>query len=63
MHGEMTAPLRASLEQASSAAPELTSELVMAITFKASELIEDGRPLSEVLPSVDALLAPSPRSG
>ena len=58
MHGEMTAPLRESLTELSAADPALTTELVMAVTFKASEIVEAGRPLSEVLPAVDALLAP-----
>src|SRR5690625_5010752 len=49
MHAEMTAPLRESLTQMSAADPGLTTELVMAVTFKASEIVENGRPLSEVL--------------
>lgn len=59
MHGEMTAPLRESLECFSPADPEISSELVMSIIFKASELIEGGRPLGEVLPAVDALIDPA----
>lgn len=58
MHGEMTAPLRAAIEQSSHADPGVTTELVMAVTFKASELVEAGRPLAEVLPSVNALIDP-----
>ena len=58
MHAEMTAPLRQSLSEASQSDPDLTAELVMAVVFKASELVEGGRPLDEVLPAVDALIDP-----
>ena len=59
MHAEMTAPLRDSLARYSPADPVLTTDLVMAVIFKASELIEGGRPLAEVLPAVDALIDPA----
>lgn len=59
MHGEMTAPLRESLESFSPADPEIAGELVMAIIFKASEIVEAGRPLPDVLPAVIALLTPA----
>lgn len=59
MHAEMTAPLRRSLSEASQSDSDLTAELVMAVVFKASELVEGGRPLGEVLPAVDALIDPS----
>lgn len=59
MHGEMTAPLRAAIEASSPADPEVTTDLVMAVTFKASELVEAGRPLDEVLPAVNALISPT----
>ncbi|MDZ4233553.1 MAG: TetR/AcrR family transcriptional regulator [Dietzia sp.] len=58
MHTEMTTPLRESLAESSRSDPQLTTELVMAVTFKASELIEGGRPLDEVLTAVDALIDP-----
>lgn len=59
MHAAMTAPLRHSLSEASQSDPDLAAELVMAVVFKASELVEGGRPLDEVLPAVDALIDPA----
>ena len=56
MHASMTAPLRQSLSEALPTDPDLTADLVMAMVFKASELVEGGRPLDEVLPAVDSLI-------
>ena len=59
MHGQMTAPLRECLVEISPADPDVMTEIVMAATFKASELVEGGRRVDEVLPAVEVLLAPS----
>lgn len=59
MHGQMIAPLHAAIAESSSTDPDVATDLVMAVTFKASELVESGRPLSEVLPAVNALIDPS----
>ena len=56
MHGEMTAPLRDALEHASTADASLTTDLVMAMVFKASELVEAGRPVDEVFRAVESLI-------
>lgn len=58
MHGQMTAPLRECLAGFSSVDPDVLTDLVMAATFKASELVEGGRRVDEVLPAIEVLLAP-----
>lgn len=60
MHGAMTAPLRDALAEVYPEDPALTTDLVMAVVFKASELVESGRHLDEVFPAVASLLAPAP---
>ena len=52
MHAEMTTPLREPLAEVAPADPPVTTQL-------ASELIEAGRPLAEVLTAVDALIDPA----
>ena len=59
MHAEMTAPLRDALADVSPADAGLTTDLVMAMVFKASALVEAGRPLDEVFSAVASLIVSS----